>query len=101
MSLQAAFEEKLAPLRSRRLDWAALLARVWAIDVLECPRCNGRMRVIAALSEPAVVARVLAHLDLPTTLPTPAPARAPPLWCEEDLDQGAFDLDAELDQRAL
>jgi hypothetical protein len=95
-----AFEEKLAPLRSRRLDWAALLARVWAIDMLECPRCDGRMRVIAALSEPAVVCKVLAHLDLPTTLPQPAPARAPPL-CEEDLDQGAFDLDAEFDQRAL
>jgi hypothetical protein len=40
------------------------------------------------------------HLGLPTTLPQPAPARAPP-WSEEDLDQGAFDLDAELDQRAL
>jgi acyl-CoA reductase-like NAD-dependent aldehyde dehydrogenase len=62
--------------------------------------CDGRMRVIAALSEPAVVCKVLAHLDLPTTLPQPAPARAPPL-CEEDLDQGAFDLDAEFDQRAL
>jgi hypothetical protein len=90
------------PPRARRLDWAALLARVWSIDVLECPRCHGRMRVIAALSEAAVVSKVLAHLGLPTTLPQPAPARAPP-WFEEDLDQGAldFDFDAELDQRAL
>jgi hypothetical protein len=46
-----------------------------------------------------VVSKVLAHLDLPTALPQPAPARAPP-WCE-DLDQGAFDFDAEFDQRAL
>ena len=68
--------------------------------MLKCPRCNGRMRVIAALSEPAVVAKVLAHLDLPTALPQPAPARAPP-WLEKDLDQGALDLDAEMDQRAL
>jgi hypothetical protein len=44
--------------------------------VLRCPRCDGKMRVIAALSEPAVVAKVLAHLDLPTALPCPAPARA-------------------------
>jgi hypothetical protein len=73
---------------------------VWKLDVLECPRCKGRMRVIAALSDSAVVAKVLAHLDLPTTLPQPAPARAPPSF-EEDLDQGAFDLDAEIDQRAL
>jgi hypothetical protein len=35
--------EELLPLRARRLDWAALLARVWDVDVLKCPRCpNGR-----------------------------------------------------------
>jgi len=49
--------EELLPLRARRLDWAALLARVWEIDVLKCPRCaNGRMEVIAAISELSVVA---------------------------------------------
>ncbi len=74
--------------------------RVWKLDVLKCPRCKGRMRVIAALSDSAVVAKVLSHLDLPTMLPQPAPARAPPL-SEQDLDQGAFNLDAEMDQRAL
>ena len=51
-------------------------------------------------TDPAVLAKILSHLDLPTTLPQPAPARSPP-WSEEDLDQGAFELDAELDQRAL
>jgi Putative transposase len=80
--------------------WAALLKRVYKVDLLRCPRCHGKMQIIAALSEPSVVARVLAHLDLPTTLPQPAPARAPP-WSEEDLDQGAFELDGELDQRVL
>jgi hypothetical protein len=84
----------------RRLDWAALLARVWSVDVLECARCKGRMRVIAALFDPSVVAKVLSHIDLPTTLPQPAPARAPPSF-EEDLDQGSFDLDPEIDQRPL
>jgi hypothetical protein len=58
------------------------------------------MQVIAALSERSVVAKVLSHLELPTALPQPAPARAPP-WLEEGLDQGEFDLDAEIDQRAL
>jgi hypothetical protein len=85
-------DNTLPPPRARRLDWAALLARVWSIDVLRCPRCDGRMRVIAALSEPSVVAKVLSHLDLPTVLPRHAPARAPP-WSEDELDQGEFDLD--------
>jgi hypothetical protein len=34
------------------------------------------MRVIAALSDPAVVAKVLAHLDLPTALPCTGPRAA-------------------------
>jgi hypothetical protein len=54
-----------------------LLARVWSIGVLRCPRCDGRMRVIAALSERSVVMKVLSHLELPTVLPSPAPAHAP------------------------
>jgi hypothetical protein len=87
-----AAEEQL-PLRARRLDWAALLARVWDVDVLRCPRCpNGRMEVIAAISEFLVVAKILAHLKLPMTLPQPCPARAPP-WSEAEFDQGEFDLD--------
>ncbi len=40
----------------------------------------------------ALVAKVLAHLDLPTTLPAPAPARAPP-WSEDELDRADLDFD--------
>jgi hypothetical protein len=58
--------------RARRLSWAQLLQRVFLVDVLECPACAGRMRLIAAIVEPRLVARILAHLGLP--------ARAPPLF---------------------
>ena len=51
------------------------------------------MQVIAAISETAVVAKILAHLELPTTLPQPAPARAPP-WSNANLD---LDLDPDPD----
>jgi hypothetical protein len=33
--------------RLSRLDWAALLKRVFRIDVLVCARCGGAMSVIA------------------------------------------------------
>ena len=36
-----------------RLSWCQLLARVFSIDVSECPDCGGRMRIVAALTEPA------------------------------------------------
>jgi hypothetical protein len=50
------------PPRSRRLAWAELLRRVFAVDVLECPRCGGRMRLLAELpSRAPPMAAPLAH----------------------------------------
>jgi len=56
---------------ARRTLWADLLQRVFEIDALSCPRCGGRMRVLAAITAPDVARRILACLNLPT--------RAPPL----------------------
>mgnify|MGYP001158134247 CR=1 FL=1 len=47
-----------------RLSWAKLLARVFRIDVSVCPDCGGRMRVIAALTEPGSIRRCLAGMGL-------------------------------------
>lgn len=51
-----------APPRHRR--WAELLQRVFALDVLACPNCGGRMRVISTIDDPRVVRRILTHLRL-------------------------------------
>ena len=53
--------------------------RSFGCDVLACPRCGGRLRLIALIEEAAVVDRTLRHLGLPTETPAPRPARAPPL----------------------
>jgi len=60
--------------------WASLLRRVYGVDALICakPGCGGRMRVVGAVTSPAVIRRILAHLGLPTELPAFAPARGPP-----------------------
>lgn len=62
-----------------RLPWAELFRRVFRDDLLVCPRCAGGMRVLAAITDPAVVTAILSHLRLPTAAPVPSPARAPPL----------------------
>ena len=62
----------------RRLDWAALLQRVFAVDALACQRCGGRMKIIAFITDSLVAAGILDHLGLPSTPPTAEPARAPP-----------------------
>ena len=36
---------------------------VFAVDVEVCRRCGGAMRIIAFVTEPAVVTRILAHLE--------------------------------------
>jgi hypothetical protein len=61
-----------------RLPWAVLLKRVFLTDVLECPKCKGRMKIIAAITEPGNVRRVLKHLGLPTEAPRLRAARSPP-----------------------
>jgi hypothetical protein len=55
-----------------------VLARTFGFDVLACPRCGGRLRLIALIKEAAVIDRILRHLGLPTETPAPRPARAPP-----------------------
>ena len=53
----------------QRLSWAELLARVFLIDVLRCPHCGGRRRILSFITEPRTVRRILSHLGLPTTAP--------------------------------
>ena len=74
----------VAPKRPGRMNWADLLMRVWAIDVLKCPFCGGRMRVIAAIQNPDVITAILAavHSDkwfIPATGPPSHPAPHEPI----------------------
>ena len=61
-----------------RPTWAELMKRVFEIDVLHCPHCGGRRRLIALITDSLVARRILRHLDLPSEPPPPAPARPPP-----------------------
>jgi hypothetical protein len=63
--------------RAYRIPWSELLKKVFAIDVLACPVCSGRMKIIAYIASATVARRILEHLDLPTTGPPLAKARLP------------------------
>jgi len=60
--------------------WAELLARTFAVDVLACPSCQGRMKLLAMVTDPHSVARYLAAVGEPTELPRRSPSRGPPYW---------------------
>jgi hypothetical protein len=47
---------------------------VFALDVLECERCGGRMKILAAIPPPDATAKILDCLGLPSRAPPLAPA---------------------------
>ena len=58
----------------RNYTWAQLLRRVFAIDVLQCDRCGGRMRIVAAIHSSEAIRAILECLGLPSRAPPIAPA---------------------------
>jgi hypothetical protein len=64
-----------APGTPRYWAWADLMRRTFERDVRACPRCGGRMRLIATIEDPRVIRRILAQLRLPPEGPDPSPSR--------------------------
>jgi hypothetical protein len=64
--------------KKRYSAWSDLMRRAFALDVLACPRCGQRMRLVATIEDPAVVKKILNHLGLSTEVPEAQPARPPP-----------------------
>jgi hypothetical protein len=72
-----------SPAHRRRVPWAQLLRRVLHVDALLCPRCSRpgqsvAMVVLAFLTDPEVVGKILRHLGLPTCAPALVPAGSAP-----------------------
>jgi Putative transposase/Transposase zinc-binding domain len=78
----AQVDDKATPKRKRGgyRPWAELLRRTFAIDVLECPACKGRMKLVAMVTESRNIARFLSALGEPTDVPARSPNRGPPYW---------------------
>ena len=70
----AADGDTSAPSCAHRLGWAALLARVFGADLSASAACGGRLRIIAALTDPASIRTYLEGVGLPAM----PPPRAPP-----------------------
>ena len=61
------------------IPWRVLMRQL-GIDIETCPRCGGKMKIIALVRDPQSIARYLRHLGLPTEEPSmavPAGPRAP------------------------
>ncbi len=47
---------------ARKRAWARLLAKVYEIDPLVCPKCGCDMKVVAIIQDPAEIRDILSHL---------------------------------------
>ncbi len=45
-----------------RRRWAELLRQIFEVDPLRCPQCGGGMRIVAFITQRAVIDRILDHL---------------------------------------
>ena len=64
------------------MNWARRLKRVFGIQIEGCARCGGRLKIIASIEEPQVIAKILSHLEKTAQehyqAELPLGARAPP-----------------------
>ena len=47
-----------------RKNWARLIQKIYEVDPLVCPRCRGKMKVIAFIEDEEVIRKILKHLGL-------------------------------------
>ena len=65
--------------RPRHWAWAQLMQRAFGVDVLACPRCAGRLRLVATVEDPHAIRAILESLGLPAEVPQPDRAHPPPV----------------------
>lgn len=67
---QIAFALKRIPSKG----WAAMIRKVYEVDPMGCPKCGGTMKVIAFITEYAVVDRIIDHPKLTFVAEKPPPS---------------------------
>ena len=66
-----------------RIAWPKLMARVGEEFPVACPGCGGDIRLIAFITDPGPIRKILTHLGEPLEPPPVSPARGPPTdWGE-------------------
>ena len=60
--------------KPRNYSWAQLLERVFEVDILICPPCGSKMRVLCAIHPPDAIKKILTCLGLPSR---PHPSHPP------------------------
>jgi hypothetical protein len=82
--------------RTTGYQWAELMRRTFGIDLLACPRCGGRLRLVALIDQAFVIERNLAtprdaHARPRAATGTGAPPRQLDFTDDQSQDGPEFD----------
>ena len=72
-----------------------LIARIYEVFPLLCPKCGGQMRLIAFVTQGTQIRKILDHIGVDSEPPHISPARGPPLW--EDCGDAQIDHKAQIE----
>jgi hypothetical protein len=75
-------DDEALPEQARHWAWANLMRRAFDIDVLACPRCGGRLRLLGTIEDPVAIRAILDSLAVSAALldrPPPAAMMEPAL----------------------
>ena len=71
-----------------RKEWARMIQKIYEVDPLRCPKCNGAMRILAFIEDQEVIRKILSHLGLWKRTPrAPPPPPAPDVTLDSSLSQ--------------
>jgi len=59
--------------------WRELIKKVWEVDPMCCPKCQGEMKVVALIDCPGLIRRILEHLNLWEPINRMIRPRSPPI----------------------
>ena len=59
-------DDTTSPAQARHWPWANLMRRGFDVDVLACPRCGGRLRLLATIEDPVAIRGVQRRAGPPT-----------------------------------
>lgn len=73
-----------------RKNWARLIQKIYEVDPLTCPKCQGQMRIIAFIEDEEVIKKILKHLGLCEVKARPPPkvkAPSPTIYLDDSGSQ--------------
>jgi hypothetical protein len=87
-SLPTVLQPEEASSAPSRKEWARMIQKIYEVDPLTCPKCNGAMRILAFIEDQDVIRKILSHLGLWEKAPRPPPSGpSPALTLDPSLSQ--------------